>query len=288
MTAKRTLTPKFDVVIFDIDNVLVDTRASYTDCIRRTVQTYLEKNLRFKPFSGSILSRHDVEQFKSLGGFNDDWDTSYGLLLYLLSCSKKNRSISHLKHKVNIASLGRQIKTRPFKVRGAERRFGKNRLVTIRKIARTFQRFYFKDFVRNEKLMISRSFLKELNRRGIRLGVLTGRNQREASMAMKRFKISSAIDAMITTNQTPKKYKKPHPYGLVKLAKRLGTRLRYLYVGDLPDDVLAVKRARRKIKISSCGYLAAANQPAAMRRQLRRVGVNFICFGVNDLRRVIF
>ena len=72
---------RFDAVIFDIDNVLVDTRASYTDGIRKTVETYLITLLGFRPSRNPLLSRREVEEFKSLGGFNDDWDTCYGLLL---------------------------------------------------------------------------------------------------------------------------------------------------------------------------------------------------------------
>ena len=66
---------RFDAVIFDIDNVLVDTRASYTDCIIKTVITYLEIILKFQPSRQLLLNRQEVEMFKSLGGFNDDWDT---------------------------------------------------------------------------------------------------------------------------------------------------------------------------------------------------------------------
>ena len=87
---------RFDAVIFDIDNVLVDTPASYTDCIRKTAETYLEKILRFRPSRSPLLTREDVEAFKSLGGFNDDWDTCYGLLLYFLNLKISRRAVREL------------------------------------------------------------------------------------------------------------------------------------------------------------------------------------------------
>ena len=96
---------RFDAVIFDIDNVLVDTRASYTDCIIKTVTTYLETVLKFQPSRQPLLNRADVETFKSLGGFNDDWDTCYGLLLYLLSLKTKKRTMNELRKQEDIVRL---------------------------------------------------------------------------------------------------------------------------------------------------------------------------------------
>ena len=86
---------KFDAFIFDIDNVLIDTRKSYLESIIKTVEVYLTygqipffsagKGKPRKP----LLTLEDIEEFKLLGGFNDDWDCSYGLLVYLLSLPVK-------------------------------------------------------------------------------------------------------------------------------------------------------------------------------------------------------
>lgn len=230
---------RFDCVIFDIDNVLVDTRASYTDTIRKTVQIYLGAP---KP----LLTRKDIEAFKSRGGFNDDWDTCYGLL----------------------KQLG-----------------GKK--ISMPKIISIFQPLYLKRFVHHEKLIIPKTFLSRLRRMGLKLGIVTGRNRREAQMALRRFKIEKLFHGMITVDETPKKFKKPHPYGLLKLSKKLGTHLRYLYVGDLPDDILAAGRAKYKIKIHSCGFLAAASSPEQMRRGLRRAGADFLCSNTRELKSIL-
>ena len=270
---------RFDAVIFDIDNVLVDTRASYTDCIRKTVEAYLETILKFRPSRTALLTRQDVEAFKSLGGFNDDWDTCYGLLLYLLSLKTKKRTINELRKEKNILRLTKV---------GAERVFGKQRLVSLNRIAEIFQRFYLSDFVWNEKLLISKSILKRLKALSIKIGVVTGRSRQEAEFALRRFKIDSSINTMITADDTPRELKKPHPYGLLKAAQKLGASLRYLYVGDLPDDILAARRAKKKIKIASCGYLAASAQPEKMRRELKKAGANYICENQKKLMRIIF
>ena len=278
---------RFDAVIFDIDNVLIDTRASYIDCIRKTVEHFLVSVLNFQPSRYSFLSRKDVEEFKSLGGFNDDWDTCYGLLLYLLKQKIRKRSVFELTKAKDIHRLTKTIKTKPLGVKGAERAFGKQKSVTVKNIAKIFQHFYLTDYVWNEKLLISKPVLKQLKRAELKLGIVTGRSREEAVFALRRFQIDSLFDGVVTTDETPAGLKKPHPYGLLKVAAQLGSNLRFLYVGDLPDDILAARRARAKIEIASCGFLAAAVSPLEMRQAFKKAKSDYVCANVKELTRLI-
>jgi len=278
---------KFDSVIFDIDNVLVDTRASYTDCIRRTVEVYLERYFGFHNSRSALLSRSDIETFKSFGGFNDDWDTCLGLLLYLLSLNPKRHSLNELRKKKKINKLAHEIKTRPLGTRGAERSFGKKAGVSIRRVSEIFQQLYLSEFVWNEKLLIQKPTLKRLRRIGLGLGIVTGRNAQEAQFALRRFQIDSLFGPVVTLDDTPKEMKKPHPFGLLKVAKALGSSMRYLYVGDLPDDMLAAKRAKKKITISACGYLQASNSAKEMKATLKKAGAAHICKNQKELLQLI-
>jgi HAD superfamily phosphatase len=74
-----------DLLIFDMDGVLIDVSRSYRETIQRTVQIYLETCLGAKRGKGDPVTKQDIGLFKSAGGFNNDWDLTSGLLLYLLS-----------------------------------------------------------------------------------------------------------------------------------------------------------------------------------------------------------
>jgi HAD superfamily phosphatase len=76
-----------NTLIFDMDGVLVDVSRSYRETIQRTVQVYLESCLGFKKGKAEPVTKEDISHFKSAGGFNNDWDLTSGLLLYLLSVS---------------------------------------------------------------------------------------------------------------------------------------------------------------------------------------------------------
>jgi len=76
-----------DVLIFDMDGVLIDVSRSYRKTIQRTVQFYLETCLGFGRSKRDWITNEEISLFKSVGGFNSDWDLTSGALLYLLSVS---------------------------------------------------------------------------------------------------------------------------------------------------------------------------------------------------------
>src|SRR4030042_4148470 len=79
--------PPLDVLIFDMDGVLIDVSKSYRKTIQKTVQIYFATCLGLREFSQNLDFDEAISLFKSAGGFNNDWDLTSGLLLYLLSVS---------------------------------------------------------------------------------------------------------------------------------------------------------------------------------------------------------
>jgi len=76
-----------DILIFDMDGVLIDVSKSYRKTVQKTIQFYLETCLKFKRIGEDLITNKEISLFKSAGGFNNDWDLTSGLLLYLLSIS---------------------------------------------------------------------------------------------------------------------------------------------------------------------------------------------------------
>ncbi len=71
-------------VIFDCDGVLIDAHDSYNRSISRTV-SYLAKKLLRTQVSEEVISDSVIYGFRKSGGFNNDWDTTYSILLYLFT-----------------------------------------------------------------------------------------------------------------------------------------------------------------------------------------------------------
>ena len=76
-----------DVLIFDMDGVLVDVSGSYRKTIQKTVSLYLAFCFGFSEGKETKVTEEEISLFKAAGGFNNDWDLTSGLLLYLISIS---------------------------------------------------------------------------------------------------------------------------------------------------------------------------------------------------------
>ncbi len=303
-----------DAIIFDIDNVLVDTRLSYLEAIRNTVELYLTNGPVpfFSRSAGgkfpSLITPEDVDQFKLLGGLNDDWDCCYGLLVYLLSLPVKNRTLEALKKSVAIEKFAKSVKQRPLKVAGITALFGRPTTVTIEKVARIFQEVYLgkdifprvtmnrmrywkkRGLIHREKIIFKRPILEKLKSRGMKLGIATGRSLYEASHALKNFGITDLFDAMTTMDDVKKEererkesLRKPHPFSILRTAQALGSKKKFLYVGDLPDDVLAANRAKEYLSIRSVAFPMLASNPFQALKELEAVHPDFIVKSPADL-----
>lgn len=72
-----------DTIIFDCDGVLIDVRESYMKTIPETV-AYIIKEITGFPFPKKLVSSEIIHSFKKCGGFNNDWDLVYAILVFIL------------------------------------------------------------------------------------------------------------------------------------------------------------------------------------------------------------
>ena len=74
---------KVDAVVFDCDGVLIDARRSYDETIRLVVQQMVEEATGVRLGLAKAMPKL-ISMMRRTGGFNSDWDTSYGLTLFSL------------------------------------------------------------------------------------------------------------------------------------------------------------------------------------------------------------
>ena len=72
------------LLIFDMDGVLVDVRSSYRVTVAQAVQRYLRDGLGLNLPQTLVTPAH-VAAGKLMGGFNNDWDLTAGLIGYFLA-----------------------------------------------------------------------------------------------------------------------------------------------------------------------------------------------------------
>ncbi|MFQ6094458.1 MAG: hypothetical protein ACE5OR_17590, partial [bacterium] len=73
------------IVILDMDGVLIDVSKSYRETIKKTAAIYLKRVLGLRGGEKSLVSDDDIAAFKEIGGLNNDWDVTTGLLYYFIT-----------------------------------------------------------------------------------------------------------------------------------------------------------------------------------------------------------
>jgi HAD superfamily hydrolase (TIGR01548 family) len=151
-----------------------------------------------------------------------------------------------------------------------------------------------------EDLLIPRRILSALRKR-IRMGIASGRPRYEAELALKRFQLLPYFDGVITLDEcmeeeqrllhtTGKRMNllKPHPYSILRAIEEIGiSNPRCGYIGDVVDDMVAAKAAKRKLDMLAIGFLGGRINRGMTRDSLVRAGADWVIKNPKDLLQLI-
>lgn len=155
------------LIVFDMDGVLVDVTESYRETIVQTV----------KFFSGRTIERAHIQDYKNMGGWNNDWALSQKIL----------------------ADFGIDVPYNTVVDEFQKIFFGPNGNDGL---------------MQREVWIDTTSTLDRLNQR-FRFAVFTGRLRDEAQMTLDRFATKLNFDTVIGDDDVTNG--KPHPEGLIKI-----------------------------------------------------------------------
>jgi HAD superfamily hydrolase (TIGR01548 family) len=186
---------KVELLIFDVDGVLVDVRGSFH---RSTIQTV-------KHFTGKRVTYAEIQQWKSKGGYNDDWRLTTDWIGSLGGSAKYE-----------------DVKREFMRFYWGESGLGTNGANVLR-----------------EKWLLPVRTLRSWKRRA-ELALFTGRTRKELEFTLNRVGVGDLFSSVVTMDDIENL--KPHPDGLIRI---LGGRepASALYLGDNVDDAISAQRA---------------------------------------------
>jgi beta-phosphoglucomutase-like phosphatase (HAD superfamily) len=151
-----------------------------------------------------------------------------------------------------------------------------------------------------ERALIPRKILSTL-RKKVRMGIASGRPRFEAELALRRFRLHLYFDSVVTLNECEAEenhtflsagkkiaFSKPHPYSIMRVVQEIGIPNSYCaYVGDVVDDMLAARAARKYLQILAIGFLSGHRNKKIKSEFLIRAGADLVIENPEQLLRFV-
>ena len=213
-----------DAVVFDVDGVLVDTDASYTEAVIRTVRWLVP---------GAPVDRPLLRLWRRSGDWNNDWDLSYGLYCWLLgspqlpAADAGARTLAEL-----VATAGAHAELDYAAVQGLfEEHYNGTALAVARYgvVPRLHNDAPLSD---EERVMLEPAVIDALRALGIsKVGIVTGRVRADWDQVAGRIPLPAGV--VVATDEDGRK---PDPEALRKVLTALSA-TSAVVVGDTLNDL---------------------------------------------------
>lgn len=313
---KKNNYDKYEAIIFDIDGVLIDVINSYNQTIIETIQHILRINFNMNLTDFPIENL--ISKFRNTGGFNNDIDTAYSIILTILYCRLINKT--DLKEIFNfLSALLEKIDDKGIQaIENELRKLGnideiKNRLEypqenniistifneifygpdLFRKQFNKDPQYYFnKPLIGNDKIIIKEDTIQDLSREfDGKLILISGRSKVAAYFTLNKLLNYFIKDACIFLEDEKREFSKPNTYAIHKVFEHLKLN-NALYVGDSIEDLIMVKKFREETnssKIIFCGvYGKNTNSSTELKRLFELNGADILVENVNDIPNILY
>jgi HAD superfamily hydrolase (TIGR01548 family) len=281
---------KVDAVVLDVDGVLVDVADSY----RRAIVDAVEE------VHGETIPKADVQQFKEAGGFNNDWELTDGVALYVLA-RREGLELNLGQFTDAIAGMGGGLEAAETVVGEELTPAARERVLAHwqrERLRDVFQQLYLGreryaeleggqadvdtgGYIADEPVLVDPATIEALTER-FAVGVLTGRPAGEATIALERAGLDVPADHRFTMDDW--EAGKPDPTALITLAERLGAEA-VAYAGDTQDDVRTAVNASATDDRTyyGIGVLSGGLTGDRGRSLFEAAGASAVVESVNDL-----
>jgi HAD superfamily phosphatase len=302
-----------ECALFDIDGVLIDVRKSYNLAIKQTVD-FVVKRMTGVSCARRLVSDTLLLKFKQTGGFNNEIDMSYAIILALMSLpfgeSVHDKTdflftVAENADETGMLSVEEYLSSLypPSRIRKLKEDLvypapvGKSLLATVfdelfygptlfQKQHNMKPRYYHgKPLIENDKIVIKEKTIKLISKKfRENLALISGRSQIAAQHSLKPIFNIFNSSASVFLEDENREHWKPNPYSLKKAMKHLGAKTA-LYVGDSIEDLNMARKAETEtdVKILFIGVYGCSVRPQEMIRKFKDNHADIIIKNVNCL-----
>ncbi len=299
-TAKIDKIKSLDCIIFDCDGVLIDVSNSYDLAIKKTTDFMIKEFAKIE--QSNFVSTQMIDGFKATGGFNDEVDVTYAMILSIVAANKLKKPFSEFIFDViknsdqsGIQSVEKYIDI--FKVDLSEIRkklaypgprhtnmlssifdeifYGTKLYYNLYKKKPSF--FDGKGLIENDVVLVKKQLIDSLKKKfGKKLAIVSGRGVISAGYSLKELFEEFDLKNSKFLEDEPRELAKPNPQPLIASIKGLGATCT-LFVGDSTEDYMMAKKSDEMgNKTIFCGIYGTSKDPETKRKLFEKKNVEII------------
>ena len=299
-----TIKLDFDAIALDCDGVLVDIRESYDATINQTVSFILKKYTETQIPS---ITPKVIAGFKATGGFNDEIDLAYAIILSLykgnenfiwqvIKNSDRTGIISAesyilekypeteiLKKEINYFNDKNNIIKSIFD----ELFYGK---ILYKKFFNKESRFTDEGLIKKDEIILNKdtvTFLQKIFNK--KIVMVTGRGLNSVRYSLDEFMDKINLDASIFLEDESRNLAKPNPESLIRAITKMQSS-HCVFVGDSMEELIMSKDATsRGFKTTFCGIIGNTHQEQREERLelFKKSGAMIILDSINLLPKIL-
>jgi len=298
-----------DGIIFDCDGVLIDITKSYDLAIDKTVKYVLEN---FSKITDSItIDSEIIDGFKSSGGFNDEVDLTYALIISLVAAKtlQKNQH-EFIFDVISIADASGILSIEKYIEKLVDISDIKNKLSypgthhdnplykifdqifygpeLYLKLFNQKSQFLESGLIANDIVIADNFLIEKLQKKfSSKISIVSGRGKESIGYSLKQLLNKFDLKNSIFLEDEPREMAKPNPESLVYSINGMNC-TQCIYVGDSMEDFIMAKKAiEQGYKIIFCGIIGTSKNPYQKLELFQHNGVLLVLDSITLLPKVL-
>ncbi|MGB6463641.1 MAG: HAD family hydrolase [Nitrosotalea sp.] len=300
-----------DAVIFDCDGVLIDVSNSYDLAIKKTVDFVANEIASInKP---SLVTTEMIDSFKKTGGFNDEVNVAYVMILAAVASEKTGKNFSDLvfeaaknADQTGVKSVERYLDSIKIDLTDIKTKlvypakrfestlssifdeifYGTDLYIQLYKRSPKF--FNGKGLIENDVVLVTKNLLDELRQRfGKKISIVTGRGVISAKHSLKKLFDEFDLKTSRFLEDEPREMAKPNPQSLISSIKGMGASCS-IFVGDSMEDfIMAHKAVESGNPTLFCGIYGTSKDHEAKRDFFEQKGADMVLESIHLLPKAL-
>lgn len=300
-----------DAIIFDCDGVLVDISNSYDLTIKKTVDFMIKEMANIE--ESNLVTQKMIEGFKATGGFNDEVDVTYSLILSIVAAKKLNKPFSEVIFDViknadqtGIVSVEKYLDTLQIDLSEIRKKLSypgihdDNILYSIfdeifygdELYYQLYQRkpkfFSGKGLIDNDIVLLKKELIDALRKKfGKKIVIVSGRGSVSTRYSLKELFEEFDIKNSRFLEDEPRELAKPNPQPLISSIKGLGSSCT-MFVGDSMEDYLMARKSEELgNKMVFCGIYGTSKDPDSKHKLFEQKNADIILESIDLIPKTL-